>query len=103
MNIERLIKLTKEPSFRIPSGLTREERRKWSKDIEEDWNMHKKEYSADEVLFTIKDTKTGKWRLCNPAVFEGEDFSGDCYSLYSPEEIKAFEDKLNGENNGKSD
>lgn len=97
MDIEKLIQLTKEPSFRMPSGLTREERRKWAKDIKEDWNMHKKEYNYEEVLFTIKDTTTGKWRVFNPAVFEDNECSGECHSLYTNEEIKAFEDKLNGE------
>ena len=95
MDIEKLIQLTKEPSFRIPSGLTREERRKWAKDIKEDWNMCKKEYNCEEVLFTIKDTETGKWRVFNPAVFEDDECLGECHSLYTNEEIKAFEDKLN--------
>ena len=31
--IERLVELTKEPSYTIPSGLSREERRKWISDI----------------------------------------------------------------------
>ena len=31
--IERLVDLTKEPSYRLPSGLSREERRKWISDI----------------------------------------------------------------------
>ena len=95
VNIERLIELIEGPSFRLPSGITREERRKWAKDIEEDWSMHKKEYNAEEVLFTIKDPKTGKWRVCNPAVFEDNECSVECHSLYTDEEIKAFEDKLN--------
>ena len=32
-DIERLVDLTKEPSYRLPSGLSREERRKWISDI----------------------------------------------------------------------
>ena len=31
--IERLVELTKEPSYTIPSGLSREERRRWISDI----------------------------------------------------------------------
>ena len=31
--IERLVDLTKEPSYRLPSGLSREEIRKWISDI----------------------------------------------------------------------
>ena len=31
--IERLVDLTKEPSYRLPSGLSREERRKWISDV----------------------------------------------------------------------
>lgn len=31
--IERLVELTKEPSYTIPSGLSREEMRKWISDI----------------------------------------------------------------------
>ena len=31
--IERLVELTKEPSYTLPSGLSREERRKWISDI----------------------------------------------------------------------
>ena len=31
--IEKLVDLTKEPSYRLPSGLSREERRKWISDI----------------------------------------------------------------------
>ena len=31
--IERLVDLTKQPSYRMPSGLTREERRKYMKDV----------------------------------------------------------------------
>ena len=31
--IERLVELTKEPSYTIPSGLSREERRNWVSDI----------------------------------------------------------------------
>ena len=32
-DIEKLVDLTKEPSYRLPSGLSREERRKWISDI----------------------------------------------------------------------
>lgn len=31
--IERLVELTKEPSYILPRGLSREERRKWISDI----------------------------------------------------------------------
>ena len=31
--IKRLVDLTKEPSYRLPSGLSREERRNWVSDI----------------------------------------------------------------------
>ena len=31
--IEKLVYLTKEPSYRLPSGLSREERRRWISDI----------------------------------------------------------------------
>ena len=31
--IEKLVDLTKESSYRLPSGLSREERRKWISDI----------------------------------------------------------------------
>ena len=31
--IKRLVDLTKEPSYRLPSGLSREEGRKWISDI----------------------------------------------------------------------
>ena len=31
--IEKLVDLTKEPSYRLPSGLSREERRNWVSDI----------------------------------------------------------------------
>ena len=31
--IKRLVDLTKEPSYRLPSGLSREEIRKWISDI----------------------------------------------------------------------
>ena len=31
--IERLVELTKEPSYTLPNGLSREERRKWISDI----------------------------------------------------------------------
>ena len=31
--IERLVELTKEPSYTLPSGLSREERRKWISNI----------------------------------------------------------------------
>lgn len=31
--IERLVELTKQPSYTLPTGLTREERRKWISDI----------------------------------------------------------------------
>ena len=31
--IKRLVDLTKEPSYRLPSGLSREERRKWISDV----------------------------------------------------------------------
>ena len=31
--IERLVELTKEPSYNLPRGLSREERRKWISDI----------------------------------------------------------------------
>ena len=31
--IEKLVDLTKEPSYRLPSGLSREERRRWISDI----------------------------------------------------------------------
>ena len=31
--IEKLVDLTKEPSYRLPSGLSREERRKWISDF----------------------------------------------------------------------
>ena len=31
--IEKLVDLTKEPSYRLPSGLSREERRKWISDV----------------------------------------------------------------------
>ena len=31
--IEKLVDLTKEPSYRLPSGLSREERRNWISDI----------------------------------------------------------------------
>ena len=31
--IERLVELTREPSYTIPRGLSREERRKWISDI----------------------------------------------------------------------
>ena len=32
--VEKLVDLTKEPSYRLPSGLSREERRKWISDID---------------------------------------------------------------------
>ena len=31
--IEKLVDLTKEPSYSLPSGLSREERRKWISDV----------------------------------------------------------------------
>ena len=31
--VEKLVDLTKEPSYRLPSGLSREERRKWISDV----------------------------------------------------------------------
>ena len=31
--IEKLVDLTKESSYRLPSGLSREERRKWISDV----------------------------------------------------------------------
>ena len=31
--VKMLVDLTKEPSYRLPSGLSREERRKWISDI----------------------------------------------------------------------
>ena len=31
--IEKLVDLTKEPSYRLPSGLSREERRNWISDV----------------------------------------------------------------------
>ena len=31
--IEKLVDLTKEPSYRLPSGLSREEIRKWISDV----------------------------------------------------------------------
>ena len=31
--IERLVELTKEPSYTLPRGLSREEKRKWISDI----------------------------------------------------------------------
>ena len=31
--IEKLVDLTKEPSYRLPRGLSREERRKWISDV----------------------------------------------------------------------
>lgn len=33
MNIETLIRLSKQPSYRMPSGLTREQRRAWAAEI----------------------------------------------------------------------
>ncbi len=33
INYGNLVDLTKEPSYRLPSGLSREERRKWVSDI----------------------------------------------------------------------
>ena len=33
INYGNLVDLTKEPSYRLPSGLSREERRKWISDI----------------------------------------------------------------------
>ena len=32
--VEKLVDLTKESSYRLPSGLSREERRKWISDID---------------------------------------------------------------------
>ena len=32
--VKMLVDLTKEPSYRLPSGLSREERRKWISDID---------------------------------------------------------------------
>ena len=31
--VERLVELTKEPSYTLPNGLSREEKRKWISDI----------------------------------------------------------------------
>ena len=33
IKVKMLVDLTKEPSYRLPSGLSREERRKWISDV----------------------------------------------------------------------
>ena len=40
--IKRLVDLTKEPSYSLPSGLSREERRKWISDIDSELLKEKK-------------------------------------------------------------
>ncbi|HCH8414773.1 TPA: hypothetical protein NNQ18_004583 [Salmonella enterica] len=49
----------------------------------------------NEVYLTIKNPKTGKWVLCNPAVFDGDYCSGSWHSLYSDEEVLEIENYLN--------
>ena len=42
--IEKLVDLNKEPSYRLPSGLSREERRKWISDIDSELLKEKNEF-----------------------------------------------------------
>ena len=67
--IERLVDLTKQPSYRMPSGLTREERRKYMKEV------GKPEYLlTKEQVRKIGEHSLRKYAETSPSDFKAEDF-----------------------------
>ena len=67
--IERLVDLTKQPSYRMPSGLTREERRKYMKEVD------KPEYLlTKEQVRKIGEHSLRKYAETSPSDFKAEDF-----------------------------
>ena len=52
--IERLVDLTKEPSYRLPSGLSREERRKWISDVGSKLLKEENEVDSQKNLWFYK-------------------------------------------------
>ena len=67
--IEKLVDLTKEPSYRMPSGLTREERRKYMKEV-----GRPKYLLTKEQVRKIGEHSLRKYAETSPSDFKVEDF-----------------------------
>ena len=67
--IERLVDLTKQPSYRMPSGLTREERREYMKEVGKP-----KYLLTKEQVRKIGEQSLRKYAETSPSDFKSEDF-----------------------------
>ena len=67
--IEKLVDLTKQPSYRMPSGLSREERRKWISDV-----GRPKYLLTKEQVRKIGEHTLRKYAETSPNEFKSEDF-----------------------------
>ena len=67
--IERLVDLTKQPSYRMPSGLTREERREYMKEVGKP-----KYLLTKEQVRKIGENSLRKYAETSPSDFKAEDF-----------------------------
>ena len=67
--IERLVDLTKEPSYSVPRGLTREERRKYIKEV-----GRPKYILTKEQVRKIGELSLRKYAETKPTDFKLEDF-----------------------------
>ena len=67
--IERLVDLTKQPSYRMPSGLTREERREYMKEVGKP-----KYLLTKEQVRKIGEHSLRKYAETSPSDFKAEDF-----------------------------
>lgn len=67
--IERLVDLTKQPSYRMPSGLTREERREYMREVGRPKYLLNK-----EQVRKIGEHSLRKYAETSPSDFKAEDF-----------------------------
>lgn len=69
--IERLVDLTKEPSYSVPTGLTREERRVYIENVGE---VKPKYLLTKEQVRKIGEHSLRKYAETSPSDFKAEDF-----------------------------
>lgn len=87
--IERLVDLTKQPSYLMPSGLTREERREYMKDVGRRSSYGLTKEKAERISKNTEDAYKSKYLLTKEQVRKIGEHSLRKYAETSPSDFKA--------------
>lgn len=89
-DIERLVKLTKQPSYSVPRGLPREEKRRYMKEVNDE--ARPKYLLTREQVHKIGEHSLRKYAETSPSDFNPEDFINLTEESVTKEKLWTYDD-----------